>query len=88
MAKQQVEYSIAQKVLEERMRNLEANNTKEHQDIMNELVDFKCVVNKWMDNADNRFASKLTEKIVYSFVGVVLTSVVIALLAVIIRYKI
>jgi hypothetical protein len=69
MAKQQVEFSIAQKVLEERMKNLEANNTKEHADILKELVDFKCSVNTWMDGADRKYASKLTEKIMYGLVG-------------------
>lgn len=44
-----------------------------------------CKLDKFIESADNKYASKLTEKVVYGLVGTVLTIVTTAVLYLIIK---
>ena len=65
-------------VLEERVKLMFERNSTEHQEIR-ELIE------NFIENADKKFASKLTEKIVYGMVGLILTAVIGSILIIILK---
>ena len=50
-------------------------NTQEHQEIKKMICDLRADFKTWVDEADKKFASKLTEKIVYGMIGAIVLSV-------------
>lgn len=68
----------AQKNMAEKIDDLKVLVTAGFSDIKNEFT-------KYRDEADHKYASKLTEKIVYGLVGVILLSVAGSLIALIIK---
>jgi len=50
-------------------------NTQEHQEIKKMICDLRADLKAWVKEADKKFASKLTEKIVYGMIGAIVLSV-------------
>jgi hypothetical protein len=57
--------------LEEKVDNLEDQNTKEHLSILEALKENSCKMAELIEGMDKKYASKLTERIVYAMVGTV-----------------
>lgn len=74
-------------VLEERMNNFTEQNTKDHERIFEQVLMVKTSVEQWIEDADRKYASKLTEKIVYGMIGVILTSLLVALLTLVFKVQ-
>ena len=77
--------------MEVEMKVLKEDNSKDHANILNEVSclrkDFKefitkadIIHEKMVKDADNKFASKITEKIVYSMIGAVCLAILYAIL--------
>jgi len=64
--------------VEVEINNLKEMNSKEHQEI-------KELVEKFINSAENKFASKMVEKIVYGMVGVVMLTVMGSFISLIIK---
>lgn len=62
--------------VETEISNLKEMNTKEHQEI-------KEIIEKFINTAEQKFASKMVEKIVYGMVGVVMLTVMGSLISLI-----
>jgi len=62
--------------VETEISNLKEMNTKEHQEI-------KELVERFINTAEQKFASKMVEKIVYGMVGVVMLTVMGSLISLI-----
>lgn len=71
-------------ILEERMKNLIEENTKQHT-LMMKKIDEVCVKLEDQFVSKDRFAP--VEKLVYSLVGLILSSVVIGLLMLLFKFK-
>lgn len=59
-------------IIKEQMKQ----NSCEHEEIKDDIKELKDAFNVWCENADKKFASKLTEKIVYGLVGILLSALV------------
>lgn len=64
--------------VETEVSNLKDTNSKEHQEI-------KELVERFINSAENKFASKMVEKIVYGMVGVVMLTVMGSFISLIIK---
>jgi len=59
--------------LKEQQKLMNDTNLKEHQEIKQILKDFT-------ESADKKYATKLTEKMVYGMAGLMLTTIIIAII--------
>lgn len=74
-----MEHSIPSPETRERLIKIETimeQNTKEHTEIKEAIIDIKKDIKEAMANLDKKYASKPTEFIVYGMVGIILAYVV------------
>jgi hypothetical protein len=57
--------------LEEKVENMEIQNNKDHHAILMAIKENSCKMDELANSIDKKYASKLTERIVYALIGTV-----------------
>ncbi len=64
-------------LLNQEMQMVKDQNTKEHSEIKSMIFELRNEFRDFIDGADDKYASKTVEKVVYGLIGTILTAIVL-----------
>ena len=71
---------IAIELTKQELRLMKEQNEKDYKSILDEIESLRTAMDRFIENADKKYASKLTEIVVYALCGAILLAVLYSLL--------